>query len=260
MHPFIQFPFGPPISTYGVFLALAHLAGTALLLTLAARRGFRVADFVDLIFVVLFTGLIGARIVYVWGHTAEFAGRWTHVFWLWEGGLSFHGGFFLAFPAYLAFLWWRRIPVWEASDVAAPVLPLAMAVVRLGCFCAGCCFGIPTHLPWGVRLHSAYVPAELAAEHLHPTQLYESALLFLLSAFLLREFFRARWPKGTLGILSIFLYAWIRLFLDFLRGDLIHGFLGVRWLTFSQAAAILMILSGAGLLGWVYRRYRALPG
>jgi phosphatidylglycerol:prolipoprotein diacylglycerol transferase len=254
MFPLVQLPFLPPLPTYGVFLALAHFAGIALLLTLVKSRGLPVSKYVDLIFVVLFSALIGARAAYVIGHTSEFVGRGGHIFLLWEGGLSFHGGFFTAFPAFLAFLYFSRLPILESSDLAAPVLPMAMAIIRLGCFSAGCCYGLPTSMPWGVLLHSNQVPAELAAQHLHPTQLYESALLILLSLFLLRELKLRRFPVGTLGILSIFLYAWIRLGLDFFRGDLTHGFLGGGWLTFSQASALLMIICGIGLLVWVRRR------
>ncbi|MGE3263019.1 MAG: prolipoprotein diacylglyceryl transferase [Bacteriovoracia bacterium] len=254
MLPFLHLPFLPPISTYGIFLALAHLAGIALLLTLVRRRGLPVGKYVDLIFVVLVTGLFGARVAYVLGHQSEFAGRWLHGFLLWEGGLSFHGGFFFAFPSFLAFLYFSKLPILESSDIASPVLPLAMGIIRLGCFCAGCCFGIPTQLPWGVHLSSRLVPPELATEHLHPTQLYESFSLLLLAFFFLRELKLRRFPVGTLGILSVFFYAWLRFALDFFRGDLTHGFLGYAWLTFSQASALLMIATGICLLIWVHRR------
>ncbi|MGZ3711507.1 MAG: prolipoprotein diacylglyceryl transferase [Bdellovibrionota bacterium] len=251
MFPLVHLTPLPAFPSYGLFLALAHFAGIALLLTLVKRRGLPVSKYVDLIFVVLFSALIGARAAYVLGHLAEFHGRWLHIALVWEGGLSFHGGFFTAFPSYLAFLYFSRLPILESSDLAAPVLPLAMSIIRLGCFCAGCCYGLPTHLPWGMMFHSNQIPPELAAEHLHPSQLYESAALLLLALFLLRELRLRRFPVGTLGILSIFLYAWIRLGLDFLRGDLIHGFLGLEWLTFSQASALLMIVVGTMLLIWV---------
>lgn len=257
MFPFVTLPFLPPISSYGIFLALAHLFGIWFLLTLVRKRGLPVAPYVDLIFVVLVTGLVGARAAYVVNHPAEFAGNALRILRLWEGGLSFHGGFFLAFPAFLAFLWWKRLPILETSDIAAPVLPFAMAIVRLGCLGTGCCYGSPTQLPWGVQLtNSSFMPAVLAHEHLHPVPLYEILALLGLGFFLFREFCLRRAPVGTLGILSIFLYAWIRLGLDFLRADLTPGFLGLNWLTFSQASALLMIVTGFGLLWWVgfYRR------
>lgn len=228
--------------------------GIAFLLTLVKQRGLPVSRYIDLIFVVLISGLIGARTAYVAGHWSEFAGRTGHILLLWEGGLSFHGGFFFAFPAFIAFLYFTRLPILESSDIAAPVLPLVMAIIRLGCLGAGCCYGIPTSLPWGVLNHSTQIPPALAGVHLHPTQFYESGMLLLLSFFLWRELKRRRLPAGTLGILSIFLYAWIRLGLDFLRGDLIHKFLGGGWLTFSQASAMLMIVTGVFLLVWVNRR------
>lgn len=254
MYPYLQLPFGSPISTYGLFLALAHFFGIALLLTLVRRRGLRVGDYVDLIFVVIVSGLFGARLAYIYGHQAEFAGRWVHALYLWEGGLSFHGGFFFAFPAFLAFLYWKRLPILASADLAAPVLPLCMAIIRLGCFLAGCCFGLPTELPWGVKFHSDQVPPALAPLHLHPTQLYESFLLLTLGLFFLRELRKNRLPVGTLGVLSIFLYGWLRFGLDFLRGDLVYGLFGIPWLTFSQASAALAIVIGVPLLAWVWKR------
>lgn len=231
----------PGFSSYGIFLALAHIVGVASVLRLVQKRGFALEPFVNLIFLIIFSGLLGARAAYVLEHwNAEFRGQEWKIWRLWEGGLSFHGGFFLAFPSYLAFLRRSRLPILAVSDIVAPVLPLCMGIIRLGCFCVGCCYGFPTTLPWGV-----------GAQHLHPTQLYEASALFVLSALLFARSRRNPWPSGVLATLSIMAYAGLRFGLDFLRADMEHTFFA---LSLSQLAAGIIFLTGAALLFFLLRK------
>jgi phosphatidylglycerol---prolipoprotein diacylglyceryl transferase len=252
MYPVLFHIHGFPIQAYGFFLALAHLLGILALLGLAWREGYPLETFVDLVFVVLIFGLLGARAGYVATHWPEFRDAPASMTSLDKGGLAFFSGFLFAFFPFLIFLRWKKLPVLEISDLVAPVLPLTLAVIRLGCFGAGCCYGKPTNLPLGLHFHAgSRVPADLLPLALHPSQLYEfgaTASLALALFFLQRKrLFR----PGVLATVCIASYALYRFGADFLRGDLERGiFPWLPWMSLTQFAASLGLLS-APLVLWI---------
>jgi phosphatidylglycerol:prolipoprotein diacylglycerol transferase len=231
-------------------VSLAHLAGIAGVLYLAHRRGQRLEPFVDLIFVVLFAGLLGGRLGYWAEHRHEIT-SWGEFLRLDHGGLSFFGGLALAFPAYLSFLRWRGFPVWKTSDLLAPVLPFSLGILRLGCFGAGCCYGAPTELPWGIHPDTAALPASLQGMALHPSPLYESAFLFSLTALLMILNARGKLRPGLVASLCMGAYGLYRFTFDFFRGDLTRPIFGI--FSASQALGLLLALLAAGTAAYVLR-------
>ena len=74
------------------------------------------------------------------------------------------------------------MPLLAVLDVVAAPVALGHAIGRLGCFAAGCCYGKPTSLPWGVTFTNPFaerISGTPLNVSLHPTQLYESAAEFL---------------------------------------------------------------------------------
>jgi phosphatidylglycerol:prolipoprotein diacylglycerol transferase len=229
---------GHPLSTYGLLLSLAHLVGIAAVLWRARARGLPLDPYVDLVFVLLLAGVVGGRAWYV----AEFPGEFrSPVEWVyfWKGGLSFFGGLLAAFLSFAIFQYKCRLPFWETADFFAPILPLSLGLVRIGCLCAGCCHGIPTSLPWGV--HSALAPASFAGAPLHPTQAYEAVFLFLTAGFLFWLSGRKTLKPGIAATTLMFVYAAYRLLTNPLRGDL-HPWIG-GWSANDLGAALLCLLS-----------------
>ncbi|HEY8278707.1 MAG TPA: prolipoprotein diacylglyceryl transferase [Bdellovibrionota bacterium] len=259
MHPILFSAFGFPVRTYGFAMTVAHLTGILFLLVWSRPKGKPLGPYIDLLLAVVVFGVIGARLGYAYNYWEEFQDDpWT-LFSLWKGGLAFYGGFAPAFFAFLFVLWWRKIPVLETSDRVSPILPLSLALIRLGCFAQGCCFGLPTNLPWGVAYHdpeSKVLPV-LLGHPLHPTQLYEAVFLFCLSGALAWVLRSGRYRKvlrpGELATFSIFLYCVYRFAADFLRGDTYHGFWGLSWFTPTQAAALLGI-AATPLVLWICRK------
>ena len=90
----------------------------------------------------------------------------------------YQGGFLVAFAVAVLYMRRQHLPVLATCDVFAPGIALGQAIGRLGCFSAGCCWGIATHVPWAVTFRNPQA-AELTGVPLgvplHPTQLYESA-------------------------------------------------------------------------------------
>ena len=100
-------------------------------------------------------------------------------------------------------------------DVIAPGIILAQAIGRVGCTINGCCYGMPTSLPWGiVYTHpGSYAPLGIAV---HPTQVYE--FIFCLIVFVVLLKLRGRFkPDGSLFLIYLSLYALWRIGIDFLR-------------------------------------------
>jgi phosphatidylglycerol:prolipoprotein diacylglycerol transferase len=132
----------------------------------------------------------------------------------------------------------------STGDGFALALPLGEAVGRLGCFFAGCCYGLPTTLPWAVWQHGAWR---------HPTQLYSAAAALALFALMWR--IRDRLPReGDLFKLYLFLYAATRFGLEFLRDHGPHEPLlsPAQWLCLA-AMGVLAAYAGFRVLSSEFR-------
>lgn len=163
------------IYTYGFFLALAFLSAILVSGQEARRLGLPVGRFYDLCFYIILSAIIGSRLLYVVVNLGQFIANPLKIFALWEGGLVFHGGLIAAVVTAFFFMRRHGMP-WRATfDALAVGMPLGVALGRVGCFMAGCCFGKPTLLPWAVRFTHPDTLCPLV-EPLHPTQLYEALL------------------------------------------------------------------------------------
>ena len=255
MHP-ILWSWGPiTLYSYGAALAIAVLLAARLAARRASTIGATPTQIVDLVLWIMLGGIVGARLVYVAQQWPIYAADLFEILRLDHGGLVFYGG--LAGGTLTALLVIRRmrLSAWRTLDLLMPAVALGQAIGRIGCFLNGCCYGEPTTAPWGVRF-----PGEAFARH--PTQLYESAALFLLAGLLLRRARPVRHPaaRGAMShgarrpaapgtILAWYLIgygAW-RFAVEFLRGDNPSWLWG---LTFSQVVSVPLVLLG---LWWLRR-------
>lgn len=240
MHPILFVAFGREIPSYGVALALALASGVAGLLYFGRKRGIESGALVDLMYVCLFAGLLGARLFYVSFHPQEFT-ELKRMFFVWQGGLSQVGGLLFALPAYFLYLRRRKLPLWELSDLIGFLMPFCQAMIRLGCFAAGCCGGKECALPWSVVF-----------ANMHPTQLYESGSLFLLSALLFMLWKKQKLQRGDIACLYFVGEGALRFSVDFLRADHLPVLLGY---SVTQLASLVLFVGALALL-WVKRRWR----
>ncbi len=104
----------------------------------------------DLVIASLALGVVGARLMYVALNWQSYSTNLVAIPMIWaDGGLSFHGA---VAGGILAGLWLSRrykISFWRIADAVAPGLALGHAIGRVGCFLNGCCYGLPTTMPWG---------------------------------------------------------------------------------------------------------------
>src|SRR4051812_17504733 len=219
MHP-ILLQLGPlTLRTYGALIALGFLAALRMSKWAVGLRRIPEKFLMDLSIVLVFSGILGARLFYVLLNASFYAAHPWESFKVWEGGLVFYGGFLVAAAAGVIYTRQHKISVPVMADCLAPALAMGQAIGRWGCFFAGCCYGRPTALPWAVRFSD---PASLAPLDvgLHPVQVYEALGNVAISLFLWRRFMKnPEAPPGQVFWLYVLLYGILRLVMESLRGD-----------------------------------------
>src|SRR6267143_449135 len=123
----------------------------------------------------------------------------------------FYGGLLGALIAgYFLMKRWK-LPWWKTADACAPGIALGNVLGRQGCFSAGCCWGKPTNLPWGVRFTELghEVTGVPTGVKLHPTQLYESGAMLIVFFFLLWLHKRKKF-SGQVILAYAMIYATVR--------------------------------------------------
>ncbi len=263
---FLDGALGAGPSAYELLLALALVLGLAALLgapSLARLSRPR-----------LFAALLSAELAGVLG------ARW--LFWLTSGAPAFDQAGDLPLVAYagaasggltlVAVAWGLALPTRALFDALAPVAALGLALARIGCFLAGCDYGVPHVGPHTVRFPAWAVPGEPRAaaaslvDHaaralvpsdavtslaVHPVQLYESLLGLLLFAVLVRVGPR---PNSLRLVVLAAGYAFGRFLLELLRGDPDRGLevLGTPWSTSQFASLVVLVVA----IAWISRRGR----
>jgi len=267
------------IHTYGVLLVVAFLVAIWVARRLARREGIDPDGVVDLGVYVILGGLVGAKLLLVVvdrdfygrqftniledgggpvGHTlAPYLGRVGEIVGtvarmslsLLQAGGVFYGGLIVVV---LVGLWYMRrhsLPIWKTADVIAPAIAIGHSIGRLGCFSAGCCYGIPTDMPWGIVFTNTYsgtlvgVPLNIP---LHPTQLYSSLGNLVIFGLLLWLYRRKRFD-GQVFWVYVMTYGVFRFIVEFWRGDP-RGTIFGGALSSSQFVAIVMVTLALGML------------
>jgi phosphatidylglycerol:prolipoprotein diacylglycerol transferase len=219
------------------------------------RRGLDPDYAADIVVAAVIGGVVGAKLWYVvlTGDPGALFSR---------GGLVWYGGF-LGGTAAVIFNGWRlRVPTRLTADLVAPALALGYATGRVGCFMVQDDYGIPTSLPWGFRFPQGAPPStaqNLVAQFgvdlpsgvdpfqvmaVHPTQLYESAVMLLVFFFLWRM---RKHGHGTGWLMGLYVaIAGLERFLvEFLRAK-DDRFFGA--FTVAQLTSVLLIATGTLLM------------
>jgi len=205
------------IHTYGVCVAIGVLTGIFLARYEARRINMDDEKILDLCFYIVVAAIVGSRLFYVATHFSYFASRPLEIFMLWKGGLVCYGGFIGAAVVAIVYLWVYRLPLGKVADIAGLVLPLGHSIGRIGCFCAGCCYGKACDMPWAITFTHPESLAPLNVP-LHPTELYHSLSNFLIffALFLVR---RVKRYDGQVFWLYILFYGVARSVIEVFRGD-----------------------------------------
>lgn len=246
-----------PISIYwyGLSYVVAFLGGWALGNWRAKNQPWRgwTPDMVsDMLTYVIVGTFVGGRVGYILFY--QFQGWVADPLMLvrvWQGGMSFHGGFIGVSTALVLFARKHKLSYWQVTDFIAPLVPLGIAAVRLGNFINGELWGRPTDVAWGMIFPNA--PDALAR---HPSQLYqvvgEGLLLFVILWWFSHK------PQPRLAVTGFFLtgYGLFRSVAEFFRQPDSHiGYLfGTEWLTMGILLSQPMVILGIAFLMLAYQR------
>jgi len=232
------------IYSYGVTLAIAFILSVHLATKRAAIFGLNGDSINNLAFILLISGIIGARAFYVFLNFGYFIKRPIEIFMLHRGGLVFYGAFIIALAFGIVYAKIKKIPILDTADLIAPFVALAHSIGRIGCFLNGCCYGKPTDSFLGISpsLHSVI--------KLWPTQII-SSLGTILIFFVLFFIQKRRTFKGQIISLYFILYGIFRFSIDFLRDDLYSVF---YQFTSTQLISIGFIIAGTAF--YAYRKRR----
>ena len=258
MYPTL-FELGPiTVYSYGVLLAAAYLVGLKLALLRSRSRGLDANRVMDLGIYTIISALVGAKLMLLVVDFQRLSGSPADLLSLVRSGGVFYGGLLLAVPVALWYLRRHKMPVWGTCDAFAPGIALGHAVGRLGCLMAGCCYGRPTDLPWGIAFTNTFAAINVGTPldvHLHPTQLYESfAELIILLTLLGTEPRGHRFPGRTFW-LYVLLYGMTRFVTEFYRGDP-RGMV-FDLLSTSQFISVLLVPMSLVMLARLAKRDRA---
>ena len=209
-------------------------------------------DLDDALFYGILGTIIGGRLGYVLFYKlGDYLGEPWRIFYVWEGGMSFHGGMIGVIVAMWLFSRSRRQDWLRITDFIAPLVPLGLAAGRLGNFINAELWGRPSDVPWAMVFPAVdTVPR-------HPSQLYELGLEGI-ALFLLLWFYSARpRPRGAISGLFLIGYGTFRFAVEFTREpDSFLGFLALGF-TMGQWLSLPMVALGIFMMVWSYRRERA---
>ena len=243
------------IRGYGLMLTLSFILGVLYIKWQSSKTRFSFETLLTIAYIMIFGGVIGARISYVLLHLSDFSDNWVASFNPFAGpefgiaGLNLYGGVLLAVLGTWLYCRIKEISILEVFDLFSPTLGIGLAFTRIGCFLNGCCFGTPSDLPWAVQFPTGSIPFYIFGDaHLHPAQLYSS--LYGLGLFLLLHFMMKRKRfTGQLVAILFMVEAVFRFIIEYVRyyEDAMYFQLGGLQPTFNQVASISLFLLGLGI-------------
>lgn len=241
MSPQLLHIYGPLyVNSYGLAIAIGLITFVMLCQRNPLLQSMMSRDrFSNIVILGIISALCGGRL---WFALSEW-GSYDNVIDLlkpWYGGFSVLGsivGVLAIVPIYLRF---HSIPVLPFFDIVALYTPLFHAIARIGCFYAGCCYGSPTNIWWGVTYTDTACMAPLNIS-LHPAQLYSSFCLVILYAIL----YSLQKYRGTGRLLMIYLIgAGIeRCIVDLFRDD--QTLYILQSLSINQVLALVFVIGGS---------------
>src|ERR1041384_4483933 len=247
-----------PINTYGVFLAVAFLCAILIAVKLAKRDGLPYEKIYDLSLWMLLAGLVGSKILMFFTEPEyrDNPALFLSLDFLRSGGV-WYGGLLGAVLAGYILMRRYKLPWWKTADACAPGIAIGNFFGRQGCFAAGCCWGKPTSMPWGVKFSElgheiTGVPVGIS---LHPTQLYESFAMLVVFLLLL-WLHKRRIFDGQVILLYALLYSIVRFSIEFFRDDPRGDVFGLTSATGLSTSQLISLVIGLGSLILLISRWR----
>jgi phosphatidylglycerol:prolipoprotein diacylglycerol transferase len=241
------------LAAFGLFYLLASLRAAK---PWYAQRGWTRRDIEDLLFYGVLGVVLGGRLGYVLFYKpAYYASHPLEILYVWQGGMSFHGGLLGVLAAMALYARLRTRAFFEVTDLIAPCIPIGLACGRIGNFINGELWGrqADASLPWAM----VFPQANDGGIPRHPSQLYQFGLEGLLLFLILWWFGRKERPLAQVSAAFLIGYGVFRFIAEYFREP--DSFLGLRALNLSQGQwlCVPMVLAGIVIWWWSARRRSA---
>lgn len=243
MLPYINI-FGYEIASYGTIICIGFFVG---ILVSTYRAKIYDLNKEDVFFASLYAViglLVGAKLLYIAINIPEIIKNFDYIVSnpriimnMLQGGFVFYGGLMGSVVGIYIYCKQYNIKFLDITENLTPSVPLIHAFGRIGCFCAGCCYGIPYEAPIGLMFNNSQIAPHNIT--LFPVQLFESILNLLLFVCLM-IYGRKRLSKGKLLCIYLIAYAVIRFILEYFRYDAERGIL--LGISTSQWISILLVM------------------
>lgn len=251
----VIFSIGPlAVRWYGMMYLLGFVGGYFAMCHVARLRkyAFSKEQISDLLFYGVLGVVLGGRFGYTLFYNADYyLANPLQIFYVWEGGMSFHGGLLGVVTVLLLYSYKRKISLLVIGDLVVVAVPIGLGLGRIGNFINAELWGRVTDLPWGV------VFAGAGSLPRHPSQLYEAALEGLLLFIIIYALHRSMAGSGIPSFSFLFGYGLFRFLVEFVRQPDAH--LGFLWggATMGQLLSLPMVFIGLFGLVWLARRRTA---
>ena len=224
------------LRSYGLMLAIGFLSGYYVALKRAEKAGIKSVILSNLSLIIIFSSIIGARLMHVFANFKEFYDITKQNILLRIGGfilnivnpfqangefgisgLMFYGGLIAAVIFGIWYLYHVKVNVLLMTDIFAPSIALGVFFTRIGCFLNGCCFGIPTDSVFGIVFPPmSSAGYQFPGEKIYPTQLFSSFWgIVMFGILILIE--KKKWFHGFTFTIFLMLLSVGRFVIDYFR-------------------------------------------
>lgn len=248
----VMLAIGPlKIHWYGMMYLVAFVIASWLANRAAAKpnSGWSKEAVSDLMFYGMLGVILGGRVGYVLFYNfSTFVDDPLYLFKLWQGGMSFHGGVLGVVTAIVIFSRRYQKSILQVGDFVAPLVPLGLFFGRIGNFINGELWGRVTDVSWGMIFPTGGPLPR------HPSQLYEALFEGLVLFILIKLYQTSPRPSGSVGGLFLIGYGTFRFIIEYFREPDAHIGLYGGIISQGQILSLPMILIGAGLIFWAYKK------
>lgn len=238
------FSIGPiTIYGYGLMIAIGIIAAYLNTEHLAKKAGLSPEPVFNILIIGVGSGIVGAKLLFYLTILDQVIANPTLILSNLTEGFVVYGGIIFGILGALLYCRKKKLSFLHYLDCAAPSIALAQGFGRIGCFLAGCCYGMQMNSPISITFtDSAYAPNHVP---LFPSQLVSSTFNFI-HFFVLYTLFKYNKKPGKIGAFYLVFYSIGRFIIEFFRGDLERGNVGL--LSTSQFISVFVAITGIAMV------------